>query len=78
MMLCVPGCYRCCPLDIDTSQGGGKVWSNFRRVCFVFAKSKCLDVFIIVIIFLSSIGMVNSNAIRHADNSFPFPVTAKS
>lgn len=72
MMLCVPGCYRCCPLDVDTSQGGGKIWSNFRRACFVFAQSKCLDVFIIVIIFLSSIGMVNNNTIRQ------FSVTAKS
>lgn len=55
---CCQCCYRCCPLDVDTSQGGGKIWSNFRRACFVFAQSKCLDVFIIVIIFLSSIGMM--------------------
>lgn len=63
MMLCVPGCYPCCPLDIDTAQGGGKIWSNFRRACNTIAKSKCFDVFIIVIIFLSSFVMVNSNAI---------------
>ncbi|XP_034443001.1 sodium channel protein type 4 subunit alpha B-like isoform X2 [Hippoglossus hippoglossus] len=57
--LSVPGCYRCCPfLDIDTSQGSGRVWSNFRRVCFSITQHKYFDAFIIFIILLSSAALV--------------------
>lgn len=54
------GCYRCCPfLDVDTSQGRGRVWSNFRRTCFLIARHKYFDIFIIFIIMLSSVALVN-------------------
>uniref|UniRef100_A0A4W6C482 EF-hand domain-containing protein n=1 Tax=Lates calcarifer TaxID=8187 RepID=A0A4W6C482_LATCA len=53
--LCLPGCYRCCPfLDVDTSQGTGRVWSNMRRACFSIVQHRYFEVFIIVIILLSS------------------------
>lgn len=39
------------------------MWSNFRRACLAIAQNRCFDAFIIVIIFLSSLAMVNSNAI---------------
>ncbi|XP_060933384.1 sodium channel protein type 4 subunit alpha B-like isoform X2 [Limanda limanda] len=56
---CCDSCYRCCPfLDIDTSQGSGRVWSNFRRVCFSIAQHKYFDAFIIFIILLSSAALV--------------------
>lgn len=63
MMLFVAGCYCCCSVDKDTAQGGGKCWFTFRRSCNTIAQSKCFDVFMIVIIFLSSFAMVNSNAV---------------
>ncbi|XP_062246667.1 sodium channel protein type 4 subunit alpha B-like isoform X1 [Platichthys flesus] len=56
---CCDSCYRFCPfLDIDTSQGSGRVWSNFRRVCFSIAQHKYFDAFIIFIILLSSAALV--------------------
>ncbi|XP_037622668.1 sodium channel protein type 4 subunit alpha B-like isoform X1 [Sebastes umbrosus] len=56
---CSDKCYRCCPfLDIDTSQGGGRVWFNFRRACFSIVQHKCFETFIIVIILLSSVALV--------------------
>lgn len=57
----VPGC--CCPFQgVDTSQGAGKTWSNFRRACFLITQHKCFDVFIIVIIMLSTATMVNATS----------------
>lgn len=57
----VPGCCR--PLlDVDTSRGVGKIWANFRRACFLAARHKCFDVFIIVIIILSTAAMVNATS----------------
>ncbi|XP_070780058.1 sodium channel protein type 4 subunit alpha B [Enoplosus armatus] len=48
-------CYRRCPfLDIDTSQSGGKVWSNFRRTCFSIVEHNYFETFIIFMILLSS------------------------
>uniref|UniRef100_A0A3B4XTB6 Sodium channel protein n=1 Tax=Seriola lalandi dorsalis TaxID=1841481 RepID=A0A3B4XTB6_SERLL len=48
-------CYRRCPrLDIDTSQGRGKVWSNFRRTCFSIVEHNYFETFIIFMILLSS------------------------
>ncbi|KAI3359451.1 hypothetical protein L3Q82_013761, partial [Scortum barcoo] len=48
-------CYRCCPLpDIDTSQGRGKFWSNFRRTCFSIVEHNYFETFIIFMILLSS------------------------
>lgn len=60
--LCVSmsGCYRCCPfLDVDTSRGCGRVWSNVRRTCFLIARHKYFDIFIIFLIVLSSVALVN-------------------
>ncbi|KAG7233025.1 hypothetical protein INR49_007540 [Caranx melampygus] len=51
-------CYRCCLLDVDTSRGAGRVWSNFRRTCFTIAEHKYFKAFIIFIIFLSSAALV--------------------
>ncbi|XP_076608525.1 sodium channel protein type 4 subunit alpha B [Chaetodon auriga] len=48
-------CYQRCPfLDIDTSQGRGKVWSNFRRTCFSIVEHNYFETFIIFMILLSS------------------------
>ncbi|XP_076588349.1 sodium channel protein type 4 subunit alpha B-like [Chaetodon auriga] len=56
---CGDKCYRCCPfLDIDTSQGGGRVWSNFRRSCFFIVRNKYFEFLIILIILLSSLALV--------------------
>lgn len=56
---CSDKCYRCCPfLNIDTSQGRGRVWSNFRRACFCIVQHKYFEIFIIVIIVLSSTALI--------------------
>uniref|UniRef100_A0A4W6EV03 Sodium channel protein n=1 Tax=Lates calcarifer TaxID=8187 RepID=A0A4W6EV03_LATCA len=48
-------CYRRCPLlDINMSQGKGKVWSNFRRTCFSIVEHNYFETFIIFMILLSS------------------------
>ncbi|XP_027132101.1 sodium channel protein type 4 subunit alpha B isoform X3 [Larimichthys crocea] len=48
-------CYQRCPfLDIDTSQGRGKVWSNFRRTCFSIVEHNYFESFIILMILMSS------------------------
>uniref|UniRef100_A0A3Q1GNM6 Sodium channel protein n=1 Tax=Acanthochromis polyacanthus TaxID=80966 RepID=A0A3Q1GNM6_9TELE len=48
-------CYSRCPfLDIDTSQGRGKVWSNLRRTCFSIVEHNYFETFIIFMILLSS------------------------
>uniref|UniRef100_A0AAZ1WZW4 Sodium channel protein n=1 Tax=Oreochromis aureus TaxID=47969 RepID=A0AAZ1WZW4_OREAU len=47
--------YNGCPLlDIDTSQGRGKVWFNFRRTCFTMVENNYFETFIIFMILLSS------------------------
>ncbi|KAM9391754.1 sodium channel protein type 4 subunit alpha B [Pholidichthys leucotaenia] len=52
---CNDKCYRRCPLlDIDTSQGRGKVWSNLRRTCFSIVEHNYFETFIIFMILLSS------------------------
>ncbi|KAM7387671.1 hypothetical protein PAMA_010015 [Pampus argenteus] len=52
---CSDKCYRCCPsLDIDTSQGRGKFWSNFRRTCFSIVEHNYFESFIIFMILMSS------------------------
>ncbi|XP_026180483.1 sodium channel protein type 4 subunit alpha B isoform X2 [Mastacembelus armatus] len=52
---CTEQCYRRCPfLDIDTSQGRGKVWSNVRRTCFSIVEHNYFETFIIFMILLSS------------------------
>ncbi|XP_026220907.1 sodium channel protein type 4 subunit alpha B-like isoform X2 [Anabas testudineus] len=56
---CCDNCYRCCPfLDMDRSQGTGRVWSNFRRACLLITQHKFFEIFIIFIILLSSIALV--------------------
>ncbi|XP_026207010.1 sodium channel protein type 4 subunit alpha B isoform X1 [Anabas testudineus] len=48
-------CYHRCPfLDIDTSQGRGRDWSNFRRTCFSIVEHNYFETFIIFMILLSS------------------------
>ncbi|XP_039980046.1 sodium channel protein type 4 subunit alpha B isoform X2 [Xiphias gladius] len=52
---CTEKCYHHCPLlDIDTSQGRGKVWSNFRRTCYSIVEHNYFETFIIFMILLSS------------------------
>ncbi|XP_034045743.1 LOW QUALITY PROTEIN: sodium channel protein type 4 subunit alpha B [Thalassophryne amazonica] len=52
---CTEKCYRRCPcLDIDTSHGRGKTWSNFRRACFSIVEHNYFETFIIFMILLSS------------------------
>uniref|UniRef100_A0A3Q1FTH0 Sodium channel protein n=1 Tax=Acanthochromis polyacanthus TaxID=80966 RepID=A0A3Q1FTH0_9TELE len=52
---CSEKCYSRCPfLDIDTSQGRGKVWSNLRRTCFSIVEHNYFETFIIFMILLSS------------------------
>uniref|UniRef100_A0A8C9XJH6 Sodium channel protein n=1 Tax=Sander lucioperca TaxID=283035 RepID=A0A8C9XJH6_SANLU len=47
--------YRRCPfLDVDTSQGRGKVWSNIRRTCFCIVEHNYFESFIIFMILMSS------------------------
>ncbi|XP_069572985.1 sodium channel protein type 4 subunit alpha B-like isoform X2 [Brachyistius frenatus] len=56
---CCDGCYRCCPfLCVDTSQGRGRVWSNFRRTCFLIVQHKYFEAFIVFIILLSCAALV--------------------
>ncbi|KAM7415234.1 hypothetical protein PAMA_019854 [Pampus argenteus] len=51
---CSDKCYQCCPfLDIDTSCGTWRVWSNFRKCCFSFVEHKFFKMFITFIILLS-------------------------
>ncbi|KAM9843922.1 sodium channel protein type 4 subunit alpha B [Aulostomus maculatus] len=52
---CSVRCYQRCPfLDIDTSQGRGKAWFNFRRACFSIVEHNYFETFIIFMILLSS------------------------
>ncbi|CAN9505056.1 unnamed protein product [Ophioblennius macclurei] len=52
---CTEKWYRRCPcLDIDTSQGRGKSWSNLRRTCFSIVEHNYFETFIIFMILLSS------------------------
>uniref|UniRef100_A0A3Q3R061 Sodium channel protein n=1 Tax=Monopterus albus TaxID=43700 RepID=A0A3Q3R061_MONAL len=52
---CTDKCYhRCSFLDIDTSQGRGKIWSNLRRTCFSIVEHNYFETFIIFMILLSS------------------------
>ncbi|XP_065327508.1 sodium channel protein type 4 subunit alpha B-like isoform X4 [Pelmatolapia mariae] len=56
---CCNRCYICCPfLEIDTSQGTGRVWSNFRRACLCIVQHKFFEGFIIFIILLSCAALV--------------------
>ncbi|XP_070704027.1 sodium channel protein type 4 subunit alpha B [Pempheris klunzingeri] len=52
---CSDNCYQRCPfLDIDMSQGRGKVWANFRSTCFSIVEHNYFETFIIFMILLSS------------------------
>lgn len=53
-------CYRRCPfLDVDTSQGRGKVWFHIRTTCFSIVEHNYFEYFIIFMILLSSGALVN-------------------
>ncbi|KAM4595936.1 sodium channel protein type 4 subunit alpha B-like isoform 1-T1 [Polymixia lowei] len=48
-------CYRRCPcLDVDTSQGRGRVWFHLRRTCFFIVEHNYFETFIIFMILMSS------------------------
>ncbi|XP_061566903.1 sodium channel protein type 4 subunit alpha B-like [Cololabis saira] len=48
-------CYRRCPrLDVDTSEGRGKIWFNVRKTCFTIVEHNYFETFIIFMILLSS------------------------
>nr|XP_046270867.1 sodium channel protein type 4 subunit alpha B isoform X2 [Scatophagus argus] len=48
-------CYQRCPfLDIDMTQGRGKIWTDFRRTCFSIVEHNYFETFIIFMILLSS------------------------
>uniref|UniRef100_A0A3Q3B7A0 Sodium channel protein n=1 Tax=Kryptolebias marmoratus TaxID=37003 RepID=A0A3Q3B7A0_KRYMA len=52
---CTEKCYSRCPcLDIDTSQGRGKIWFNIRKTCFSIVEHNYFETFIIFMILLSS------------------------
>ncbi|XP_041827493.1 sodium channel protein type 4 subunit alpha B-like [Melanotaenia boesemani] len=52
---CTTKCYSRCPrLNIDTSQGRGKIWYNFRKTCFSIVEHNYFETFIIFMILLSS------------------------
>uniref|UniRef100_A0A665UI90 Sodium channel protein n=1 Tax=Echeneis naucrates TaxID=173247 RepID=A0A665UI90_ECHNA len=56
---CCSSCYHCCHfLDLDPSQGKGRVWSICRRACFAIVQHKYFENFIIFIIVLSSAALV--------------------
>lgn len=56
----LPECYSRCPfLDIDTSQGRGKIWCNIRRTCFSIVENNYFESFIVFMILLSSGALVN-------------------
>ncbi|CAI5668451.1 unnamed protein product [Oreochromis niloticus] len=56
---CCNRCHVCCPfLEIDTSQGTGRVWSNFRRACLCIVQHKFFEGFIVFIILLSCAALV--------------------
>uniref|UniRef100_A0A3Q3F795 Sodium channel protein type 3 subunit alpha-like n=1 Tax=Labrus bergylta TaxID=56723 RepID=A0A3Q3F795_9LABR len=56
---CCDMCYRCCPfLDLNKSQGTGRVWSNFRRSCLSIVQHRVFEAFMIIIIVLSSAALV--------------------
>ncbi|XP_068595957.1 sodium channel protein type 4 subunit alpha B-like [Brachionichthys hirsutus] len=56
---CVKQCYRCCPLlDIDTSRGVGRVWSNVRKASLMIVKHRGFDIFIFFVILLSTVALM--------------------
>ena len=70
--LCVlpSDCYSRCPLlDVDTSQGRGKVWCNIRRACFSIVENNYFESFIVFMILLSSGALVNILLLMFVDPS---------
>ncbi|KAM9376249.1 sodium channel protein type 4 subunit alpha B-like [Pholidichthys leucotaenia] len=56
---CCNCCYRCCPfLDINTSEGTGKGWFNFRKSCLSIVEHRLFEAFIIIVIVLSCLALV--------------------
>nr|AAK55437.2 Nav1.4b [Sternopygus macrurus] len=45
---------RCPCLDVDITQGRGKLWWNFRKTCFIIVEHNYFETFIIFMILLSS------------------------
>ncbi|XP_028841801.1 sodium channel protein type 4 subunit alpha-like [Denticeps clupeoides] len=74
-------CFRCHKLNI--SQGSGKVWWTFRCTCYTIVEHNCFQIFMIVIILLSSSALVLEDmfleerkvrkmAVEYADYIFTF------
>ncbi|XP_044211809.1 sodium channel protein type 4 subunit alpha B-like [Thunnus albacares] len=56
---CCDKCYQCCSfLDIDTSRGKWRVWTNFRRCCLSIVEHSFFEALIIIIVVLSCIALV--------------------
>ncbi|KAF5893920.1 sodium channel protein type 4 subunit alpha B-like isoform X2, partial [Clarias magur] len=52
---CSEKCIRCCPcLNVDISQGRGKTWWNFRKICHAIVEHSYFEAFITLTILLSS------------------------
>ncbi|XP_047427562.1 sodium channel protein type 4 subunit alpha B isoform X2 [Mugil cephalus] len=52
---CTENCYVRCPcLNIDTSQGKGKIWFNIRKTCYIIVEHNYFETFIIFMILMSS------------------------
>ncbi|KAM4554439.1 sodium channel protein type 4 subunit alpha B-like [Fundulus diaphanus] len=63
---CWAVCYRCCAIqDIDTSQGVGRVWHTFRKVCLLIVQHRIFEVFMILVILLSSAALVLEDTLLH-------------
>ncbi|XP_035981211.1 sodium channel protein type 3 subunit alpha isoform X2 [Fundulus heteroclitus] len=63
---CWAVCYRCCAIqDVDTSQGVGRVWHRFRKVCLLIVQHRMFEVFMILVILLSSAALVLEDTLLH-------------
>nr|XP_046249004.1 sodium channel protein type 4 subunit alpha B-like [Scatophagus argus] len=61
---CSDECYSCCPF-LDTSRGGGRSWSHFRRACLLIVQHRYFEIFIVFIILLSSVAMMFEDVHLH-------------
>lgn len=55
---------RCPCLDLDITEGKGKMWWNLRKACFTIVENSYFETFIIFMILLSS-GALVSKSISH-------------
>lgn len=81
---CCEKCYSCCPtLNLDKSQGCGRVWSNIRTSAFNIVQHRYFNNFIAFIILLSSAALMFEDiylynrpnlktALSYADQAFVY------